>query len=1242
MFVRSRILLILALRIGLLLPICTAGLQAQQAETEIEASAFAKLADSGTSDAPLFSQVPAKVSGISFVNPIDTTHELKRLYIAAFACGGIALGDVDGDGRLDVFLTGGAVANRLFRQVSPWKFEDITQAANPALDGNGNWSSGAAMADIDGDGDLDILVGNYDKPLQLFINQGADGGNRVTFTEEAAQWGLDVADASLMPSFCDFDNDGDLDVFLQCGEYQRANGRPAETPVIEENGTYRIKPGFEKYYAIKINEYGKQEFVNAGRANYLFRNEGTGKKFTDITTKAGLSGRHITNSATWWDYDGDGSMDLYEGNDFRDPDRLYRNNGDGTFTDVIKNTLSHTTWFSMGADVGDVNNDLLPDFLIADMAGTSHYVSKATMGEMGKFRHFLMTVVPRQFMRNALYVNTGTPRFQESSFMSGIASTDWTWAVKLADFDNDGRLDAYFTNGVARSFNDSDNARSVESYVGKTAWDHWERFPQRKEQNLAYRNVGELKFANVSESWGLAHNSMSYSAATGDIDGDGDLDLLVASLDEEVTLYRNDRRTGSSIKIRLQGSDANTFGIGAKVTVVTDAETAPRQHVRHLIPATGFLSSNEPELHFGLGDAKKVVAISVQWAHGETQQFTNLPVNHRYAITAQGRKNPVPKQKDSAVFVRTRALEKTTHQDVYFDDYERQPLLPWRHSNLGPGMAWGDVDGDGDPDLYLGAAKGQAGVIHRNEGGGKFTAVKHSAFDSHKIREDMAPLFFDADGDGDLDLYVVSGSSEFSPAASELADRLYLNDGKDGFSDGSAALPSSLRAAGSCAVSADFDRDGDLDVFVGGRVIPGAWPETPQSALLENISADGKAEFRDATAATSGSLASAGLVTGAIWSDINDDAWPDLLVTCEWGPVRVFLNQQGDSGRTLVDNTDTAGLGKYLGWWNGIAAGDVDHDGDIDFVATNFGLNTQYKASPKKPELLYYGDLDGTGKKHIVEAKFEGSICYPRRGLSCSSHAMPNVRKLLPTFKKFAMADLQSIYTRDRLESAQRFEVTHLESSLLLNDGTGRFSVKPLPRLAQLSPSFGVVLADFDLDGHLDCALAQNFFSPQPETGNMDGGLGMLLHGKGNGTFEPLPPKVSGIVVPADSKSLTAVDLDNSGGVDFVFGLNSNPAWAFQNRLRAKPFTITLQGNAGNPQAIGAKVTFKAAGQSPQTAEVYAGSGYLSQSPATLAFSGNSDATVQVRWADGSETTHIARESGSSAQNDGHLVLKMP
>ncbi|MGK0188472.1 MAG: hypothetical protein ACI9R3_004283, partial [Verrucomicrobiales bacterium] len=746
-------------------------------------------------------------------------------------------------------------------------------------------------------------------------------------------------------------------------------------------------------------------------------------------------------------------------------------------------------------------------------------------------------------------------------------------------------------------------------------WDHWEKFPPRKETNLAFSNMGDLKFKPSGKRWGLDHTGMSYSSATGDLDGDGDLDLVLASLDEEVILYRNNSTEGESIKVTLKGQRGNTYGIGANVTLSVGGERQRRQ----LIPATGFLSSNEPAFHFGLGEQEEIDALQVEWPSGHIQGFAKLKGGMHYVI----HEPPTPAKKSQRkppgwAFIRTKGLASTSHVDRFYDDFAKQPLLPWRHSSLGPGLAFADIDEDGDEDCYLGAAKGQAGALQINDGKGNFLAKPSPAIAAHADREDMAPLFFDSDGDGDLDLYVVSGSVECEPGDPTLGDRLYRNDGKGNFSDATSGLPD-IRTSGSCAIAADYDRDGDLDVFVGGRVIPGAWPETPVSYLLRNDSTSRSLSFTDAA---NESLASAGLVTSGIWSDADGDGWIDLLLTCEWGAVRFFKNQSGK----LVDHTENAGLDLYRGWWNGIAAGDIDHDGDIDYVATNWGLNTQYKASDEKPELLFYGDLDGTGTKHIVEAKFEGSVCYPRRGLSCSGHAMPAIRQKIPTFNQFALADLRSIYSEDRLEKATRFEVNYLQSSVLINDGKGKFTVQPLPRFAQCSPGFGVVLTDFDSDGHLDCLIAHNFFSPQHETGNMDGGLSALLHGNGDGTFTPVWPAISGLIVPADTKSLAAVDLNGDQITDFAFGLNNNPAWSFVNRINRKHLAVKLKGKSGNLSAIGAKVTFTApGGLPPQTFEVSAGGGYLSQSPATLTFGlGGAPAggKLTIRWPNGTISNH--------------------
>ncbi len=1079
----------------------------------------------------LFTEIAAGESGVEFVNPIDKTHPTKRLYLGAFACGGVAIGDLDGDGIHDLFLTSGPRRNRLYRGLGEMKFEDITDSAKVA--GGEEWTAGATLVDIDADGDLDIHVCNYDAPNALWINDG-----KGVFSEQAKAFGLAISDASLMASFCDYDLDGDLDCFLLTRDFKRDGGRPEKHPVVKTAEGYELTPGYEKFYRLVNNGGGKWTYINAGREDYLLKNEGG--RFVDVSKKSGISGRDRGNSATWWDYNNDGLPDLYVGNDFKDADRLYQNNGDGTFKDVISSVAPHTPWFSMGADFADFNGDGREDLLVADMAGTNHFRSKTTMGEIGSIRPFLLSAVPRQYMHNVLYLNQDSGLLVDASFMAGLAKSDWSWAVKARDFDLDGRPDVFFTNGVSRSFNDSDVKRTMADYIGKTEWDFYESREPRKETNLVFANRGELSFENVSKQWGLDHLGMSYSAATGDLDGDGDPDLVVASLDEPVKIYRNDAaKNQGRVTVRLVGAGGNRGGVGATVTL----RAGGKDQVRTLRPTTGFLSSNAPEITFGLGEAHEVERLSVKWQRGTTQVFTSLKAGRRYTIREPGSAPPVwkPRTKMRPMFVEllSPSLAAVVPRERGYDDYKRQPLLPYQHSLFGPGMAWADVDGDGDQDFYLCRPAGDSGEVSLAQSPGLFSSKSKLPFDEHADSEDLASLFFDVDGDGKVDLYVVSGGVECEPGDVSLRDRLYLGNGDGTFENApDGALPD-LRDSGSCVVSIDFDGDDDLDLFVGARVIPGRYPETPSSRLLRNDSTSGSPKFVDVTSSMPG-LEKVGLVTSALVSDADGDGRDDLLLSCEWGPVRLFVNRSG----ILKEKIDT-GISERLGWWNGLAGADLDGDGDIDYVATNQGLNTPYKASQKKPELLYYGEMDESGKPHIIEAKFEGQTLYPRRGLSCSSGAMPGLRTKLKTFNKFATSSLSELYTEARLKDARRFEANYLETSVLINDGKGNFTMKPLPRWAQLSRSNCVLLEDIDGDGRVDCFLGQNFYGAQPEIGHFDMGSSLFLKGLGGGEFEPVLPVRSGIQIPGAVMSLNAADLNGDGRKEIIFGINRSRVRVF-------------------------------------------------------------------------------------------------
>ena len=1177
------------------------------------------LREAAAGDGPRFERLASDYTGLHFINPLDTSHPRKYLYHSGTACGGIAIGDVDGDGLPDIFLVSGPGTNKLYRQIGDMKFEDVTDEAG--VGGGDAWGTGATMVDIDGDGDLDIYVCNFDAPNAVYVNLG-DGA----FVDRAEEMKLDVVDASLMASFCDYDRDGDLDMFLLTNRFERPGGWPAKDPVGVRNGRVYLLPGAEKFYTLSFPIPGRYSIGPVGRRDRLFRNDSRQgeTRFTDVSRAAGIEHPGEGLSATWWDYNEDGWPDLYVGNDFVDPDRLYRNNQDGTFTDVVEQVMPHTSWNSMGADSADLNNDGRADLLIADMSATTHFMQKTTMGDMGNFRDFLINARPPQYMRNALYLNTGTRRFMEAAYLTGLDSSDWTWAVKLADFDNDGRVDVFFTNGIARSFNDSDRSFTPEARIGRTEWDLYEDSPTRPEQNLAYRNRGDLRFDDVSKAWGLDHVGMSYAAAYGDLDRDGDLDLVVANLGETVTIYRNRSAGKHRLLIRLVGPGGNRFGLGAVVRIETDSGT----QVRQMMPTTGFLSCNDSTIHFGLGDDRTVSRLTVRWPLGHVQTLTNLAADRFYTIRhpETAAPQPAPRSQPKTMYTRSESLVGVRHRERPYDDYRRQPLLPAKLSQLGPGMAWSDVDGDGDDDLYLGAAAGDVAMLRINMGDGRFRIHNPGQFEGDRACEDMGAVFFDVDGDGDADLYVVSGGVECEPGDEVLRDRLYLNDGAGNFSKAPVGTIPDLRDSGGVVVAGDFDADNDLDLFVGGRVIPGKYPLSPSSRLLRND--DGR--LVDVTQQLAPALLKTGLVTGALWSDADGDGRVDLLVTHEWGPVKLFRN---DGGR-LVDMTQQAGLADRLGWWNGITGRDLDGDGDVDYVVTNFGLNTKYHASKEKPALLYYGDFDGKGTMRLVEAEFEDKKLFPVRGKSCSTHAMPHLGDKFSTYKGFAIAELPQIYTPKCLNEAHRFAADTLESGVLLNDGKGHFRFLALPRLAQIAPAFGVVLTEVNGDGVADLYLVNNFFSPQPETGRMDGGLSLLLLGRGDGSFDPVWPDRSGLIVPGDSKGLATTDLNDDGWPDFVVGVNDDVLSAFQHNGRSdgRVVAVHLEGPKGNPTAVGARVTAHLSDGSTQTAEIYAGSGYLSQSTTTLTFGLGASRhlkRLKIVWPDGrkSEATEVLGKS---------------
>jgi enediyne biosynthesis protein E4 len=1051
----------------------------------------------------LFSEIAPESSGLVAENHYRDPRMWADLY-QEFTVGaigtGVALGDFDGDGWLDVFVTSKTERNRLFKNMGQLRFEDVTDRAG-IITPAGTWNQGAAFLDINNDRRLDLYVCRFGAPNLLFVNQG-DG----TFREEASARGVAVVSASGMVAVGDYDRDGWVDIYVQTNLWDAAK-RPH------------------------------------GEPDFLFRNRGDGT-FEDVSARAGISGHTQGHSAIWWDYNNDQWPDLYVANDFARPDFLYQNNRDGTFTEVAASALPHTPYSAMGSDTADLNGDGFTDLLVADMAGSTHERDQRGPADARTRNrdHRAGTREPAQFQRNALFLATGGPYALEAAHLAGLAATDWTWSARLEDLDNDGLVDAHFTTGMVRELDNVDllaRMKAAESAAQRFAI--MRDSPVHAQENFVFKNRGDLRFENVGARWGLAQTGVSFAAAFGDLDNDGDLDLITSNFQQGPRLFRNDEADQNRVLVELIGRRSNSYGIGASVAVETD----DGRQTKTLNPTRGYMASNEPAVHFGLGTARQLKSIVVTWPSGKVQSVERLAANHRITLTepetapatnSTSVSAPPPRFAEVGASINLNAVHTAASVE------ETQRLLPVRHNRNGPLMTAGDLNGDGVKDVLITGTPKSPAQLLLSQAGGAFGRRPLPGEASHTIVNDGPAALLDFDNDGDLDILLTRGGASLPAGAADYNPVLLKNNGAAVLEAVPAGtIPAAPFSIGAI-VAADFNRDGLTDVFLGQRLTPGRFPTSGASLLWINRGG----RFEAAPAEWVSSLHSLGMVTGAVGEDVNLDGWTDLVISTDWGPICYLENR---AGRGFIDRSDQLGMKRAgHGLWNAISSAELNGDGRPDFILCNRGLNTIHQASREEPMILLYGSFRDASGSQVVEGIHERGVLRPLLTRRQLGGALPSVLKRFPRNDDYARAALGEVLGEERVAKASRWEVTELRSGFLLSRADATYDFVPAPRIAQISPWQSAACADFDRDGDIDVAVVQNSSAAIPYYGRAHGGLGQLLMNDGTGKFFPESPLKSGFVVPGESRSVVVLDFDVNGAPDLLVGRHDATALAFQNQ----------------------------------------------------------------------------------------------
>ena len=1014
----------------------------------------------------LFSLLPSSKTGITFRNPIIENEQINILTYEYFHNGGgVAIGDVNNDGLADIYFTGNLAPNRLYLNQGDLMFKDATEPAG--VGGSRGWNTGVNMVDINNDGWLDLYVclsGNVPPEVranQLYINN-QDG----TFTERAKDFGIADSGYSTQSAFLDFDLDGDLDLFvLNHNIFPIDNVKPSE-----------VRSTHDPFVGDKLYE-------------------NVGGTYHDITQSAGLHTHPLGYGlgVSVGDLNQDGYPDIYVANDFLEHDYCYLNQGDGTFIDVVKSAFPQISQFSMGTDIADFNNDGWMDILTVDMVAEDNYREKTTMRPMSrdKFYYAVEDGFHYQYMHNALQLNRGEMHFSNISKFAGVSATDWSWAPLIVDLDLDGWKDILITNGYKKDISNKDyltlEKQKLQEYkAGKINNSELfrsllEAAPVTKIENYLFRNLGDYTFEKMNQRWGFETPAFSNGAAYGDLDNDGDLEVVINNIDQEAFLYKNlcrEIHKPHYLKLKLLGPPQNRLGLGARIELYTTQDT---QYIEHYL-TRGFQSSTDPVITLGLGGVEKIDKLLVKWHDGKYNLVQNPSANQVLEISYEGAKDMGQDSQTEPVLIRdvTEQLALTvSHEENTFDDFSYEVLLPHRMSQWGPALATGDLNGDQLDDFYLGGSAGFPGQIHLQKPGGGFELLPQPTFVSHVAAEDVGASFFDADQDGDLDLYVVSGGNEYEPNSRLYQDRIYLNDGNGQLYWAESALPQFF-SSGSVVRPFDFDLDGDLDLFVGGRMIPRTYPKPTSSFLLVNESG----VFLDQTQKLAPALENIGRITDALWSDFDQDQKVDLLLTGEWMGVKLLRQDKG-----IFHPYSDPQLAPLVGWGFSLAEGDFDSDGDPDYVLGNIGTNYKYKTSYEEPFQVYLNDFDNNGSLDIVLGYYEEGTLYPLRGKQCSSEQMPFISEKFPTYDLFARSDLPEIYGTTSLEASLHYAATDFRSLYIENQGRKGFSIQALPNEAQFSAINSMLVRDVDQDGNLDLITSGNLFSSEVETPRNDAGL---------------------------------------------------------------------------------------------------------------------------------------------------------